>query len=331
MLRKFLGTAIALAALTSTALSADIKPAVVYDLGGKFDKSFNESAYRGAERFAKEYKIAYRDFELQNDSQREQALRNFARRGFNPIVAVGFSNKSALEKVAKEFPNVKFAIIDDEVKLENVRSIKFKEEEGSYLVGMLAMMSSKTGKIGFIGGMDITLIRRFACGYVQGGKAIKKDGEVLQKMIGTTGAAWNDPARGGEIAKAQFASGVDVVYHAAGGSGKGVLQAANEAGKLGIGVDSNQNHLFPGSVLTSMVKAVDVAVFKAFEDAKNDKWTSGLQQLGLKEGGVSWSLDKHNDKLVTADMRKRLADAQKGIIDGTIKVHNYSEATPCPF
>ena len=236
--------AVAALALAGQAYAAE--PALVYDLGGKFDKSFNQAAYEGAERFKAETGTNYADFEIQNDSQREQAFRKFARDGHNPVIGTGFSMEAAMKKVAAEFPETQFAIIDMVVDLPNVRSIVFKEEEGSYLVGVLAAMASKTGKVGFVGGMDIPLIRKFACGYVQGAKAVNPDIEVFQNMTGDTGAAWNDPVKGGELAKAQIEQGADVVYHAAGGTGIGVLQAAADAGKLGIGVDSNQNYLHPG-------------------------------------------------------------------------------------
>ncbi|MBD8892352.1 BMP family ABC transporter substrate-binding protein [Labrenzia suaedae] len=312
-------------------MAADIKPAVVYDLGGKFDKSFNEAAHTGAEKFTTDTGVAYRDFEIQNDSQREQALRNFAKRGQSPIIAIGFSQANAVEKVAKEFPDIQFGIVDMVVDLPNVRSIVFKEDEGSYLVGLLAGMASKTGKVGFVGGMDIPLIRKFACGYKQGVKAANADAEIFENMIGTTGAAWNDPVKGGELAMSQFDRGADVVYHAAGGSGIGVLQAAADAGKYGIGVDSNQNALHPGSVLTSMLKRVDNAVYKAFEDSKNDAWTSGVQVLGLAEGGVDWALDENNEKLITPDMKAAADKAKADIISGTIKVHDYMSDSSCPL
>jgi len=329
MRMNWLATAAALV-FAGQAFAAEVKPAVVYDLGGKFDKSFNEAAYTGAERFKSEAGIEYRDFEIQNDSQREQALRNFARRGHNPVVGIGFSQAQALEKVAKEFPDTKFAIVDMVVDLPNVRSIIFKEHEGSYLVGMLAAMASKTGKVGFVGGMDIPLIRKFACGYVQGVKAVKPDAEIYQNMTGTTGAAWNDPVKGGELAKSQFDRGADVVYHAAGGTGLGVLQAAADAGKLGIGVDSNQNGMHPGSVLTSMLKRVDNAVFKAFDDVKNDTWTAGFDVLGLAENGVGWALDDNNKTLVTDEMKAALDAASQKIISGEITVHDYMSDDNCP-
>ncbi len=326
---KWLAAAAALV-FAGQALAGEVKPAVVYDMGGKFDKSFNEAAYAGAELFKSETGLEYRDFEIQNDSQREQALRNFARRGHNPIVAIGFSQAQALEKVAKEFPDTKFAIIDMVVDLPNVRSVIFKEHEGSYLVGMLAALASKTGKVGFVGGMDIPLIRKFACGYIQGVRAVNPDAEIYQNMTGTTGAAWNDPVKGGELAKSQFDRGADVVYHAAGGTGLGVLQAAADAGKLGIGVDSNQNGLHPGSVLTSMLKRVDKAVFKAFDDVRTDSWTAGFDVLGLAENGVGWALDDNNKDLVSDDMKAALDAASQKIIAGEITVHDYMSDDNCP-
>jgi basic membrane protein A and related proteins len=310
--------------------TAALKPAVVYDLGGKFDKSFNEGVYAGAEKFKKDTGVEYRDFEPQNEAQKEQALRRFARDGHSPIVAVGFSQQAALEKVAVEFPNLRLAIIDAVVDKPNVRSITFKEHEGSYLVGMLAAMASKTGKVGFVGGMDIPLIRKFACGYVLGVKAAKKDAQVFQNMTGTTGAAWNDPVKGGELAKSQIDRGADVVYHAAGGTGIGVLRAVADAGKLGIGVDSNQNMLHPGKVLTSMVKRVDVATHTAFAQARDQNW-GGHRILGLKEDGVAWADDDNNKALVTPEMRSAIETAAADIKDGKVQVHDYMADGKCPI
>ncbi len=316
--------------VTGDVRADDVQPAVVYDAGGKFDKSFNEAAYNGAERFKQDTGIEYRDFEIQNDSQREQAIRNFARRGYNPVIVIGFSHAPALEKVAPEFPDTQFAIIDMVVDQPNVRSVLFKEEEGSYLVGMLAAMASETGKIGFVGGMDVPLIRKFACGYVQGARAVNPDIEVFQNMTGTTGAAWNDPVRGGELAKSQFDKGADVVYQAAGGTGLGVLQAAADEGKYSIGVDSNQNHIHPGSVLTSMLKRVDNAVYEAAEDVKNGTWDTGVKVLGLAQNGVGWALDDNNKPLITDDMKSKVGAARDGIVSGDIKVHDYTSDSSCP-
>ncbi|HEX2135629.1 MAG TPA: BMP family ABC transporter substrate-binding protein [Microvirga sp.] len=317
-------------ATAALAQQAAFKPAIVYDLGGKFDKSFNEGVYAGAERFKKETGTEYRDFEPQNDAQREQALRRFARDGFSPILAVGFSQETALKKVADEFPNVKFAIIDAVIEKPNVQSIVFKEHEGSFLVGLLAAQASKTNKVGFVGGMDIPLIRRFACGYVQGVKHAKKDAEVFQNMTGTTGAAWNDPVKGGELAKSQIDRGADVIYHAAGGTGVGVLRAAADAGKLGIGVDSNQNGLHPGKVLTSMLKRVDNAAYNTFKQAKDGTWKAGVSVLGLVEDGVGYALDEHNRNLVTPDMKAAVDKAAADIRSGAIKVHDYMSDSKCP-
>jgi len=331
MRKTTFGLAVIAAAFAFPAFAADVQPAILYDLGGKFDKSFNEAAYVGAEKFKKDTGVDYRDFEIQNDAQREQALRNFARRGASPIVAIGFTQASSVEKVAKEFPDLKFAIVDMVVDLPNVRSIVFKEQEGSWLVGVLAAMASKTHKVGFVGGMDIPLIRKFACGYVGGVKSVDAKADVYQNMTGTTGAAWNDPVKGGELAKSQIDRGADVIYHAAGGTGLGVLQAAADAGKLGIGVDSNQNHLHPGKVLTSMTKRVDVAIYDAFKDAKDGKWTAGVKVLGLAQGGVGWALDDHNKALITPEMKAAVDKAEKGIVDGSIKVHDYMADKTCPY
>ena len=303
---------------------AQAQPAVIYDMGGKFDKSFNQAAFDGAERWKKESGKTYREFEVTNAGQREQAKRRMAEGGANPIVAIGFSQGSSLEKVAKDFPKTQFAIIDSVVNLPNVQSIVFKEHEGSFLVGMMAAMASKTGKVGFVGGMDIPLIRKFQCGYEQGAKFANPKAEVVANMTGTTPAAWNDPARGAELAKAQFAAGADVIFAAAGGTGIGVYQAAKDGGKLAIGVDSNQNHLQPGTMLTSMVKRVDVAVYNAFKGVK-----PGTMALGLKEGGVDYALDEHNAKLVTADMKKRVDQAKADIISGKIKVIDYMANNAC--
>ena len=308
----------------SGAVTADeFSPAIVFDMGGKFDKSFNEAAYNGAEKFKSESGIEYREFEVTNPSQREQAMRNMARRGATVIIAMGFAQAAAVETVAKEFPDTKFTLIDMVVDLPNVQSVIFKEHEGSFLVGMAAAIASKTGKVGFIGGMDIPLIRKFALGYVEGAKYVNADIEVYQNMTGTTPSAWNDPTKGGELARSQFDRGADVVYAAAGGTGVGVYQAAKDAGKLAIGVDSNQNYIHPGTMLTSMVKRVDVAVYDAFMSAKNGTWQGGFKVLGLAEDGVGFALDEHNRDLVSSDMEMKIEAARMDIISGKIMVTDY--------
>ena len=300
------------------------QPAVIYELGGKFDKSFNEAAYRGMERWKKETGQSYLEFEIANETQREQALRRMAERGANPVLAIGFSQASAVSKVAKDFPKQRFVLIDQVVEQPNVQSVVFKEQEGSFLVGALAAMASKSGKLGFIGGMDVPLIRKFQCGYEQGVKYINPKAEILASMTGTTGAAWNDPARGGELAKAQFARGVDVVFAAAGATGVGVYQAAKDAGKLAIGVDSNQDHLQPGTMLTSMLKRVDVAVYQSLKSTQ-----TGVTVLGLKEGGVDYAQDEFNAKLITPAMKKRVETVRADIISGKLKVANYVVGGGC--
>lgn len=327
---------IVLGLLAATAMSAaafaqeEIKPAIIYDLGGKFDKSFNEAAYNGAEKFKAETGIEYREFEIQNDAQREQALLRFAEDGANPIVMAGFSWAAALEKIAPDFPDTNFAIIDMVVDAPNVRSVVFREQEGSYLVGVMAAMASETDKVGFVGGMDIPLIHKFQCGYIGGAKAAGAT-EVISNYTGDTPAAWNDPTKGGEITRSQIDQGADVVYAAAGGTGVGVLQAAADAGKLGIGVDSNQNGLQPGKVLTSMVKRVDVAVYDAFTDGKSGEFDYGIQDLGLAEDGVGYAMDENNAELVTEEMKAAVEKAKADIIAGTVEVHDYMSDNACPY
>ncbi len=324
MMKTILGALAATIFAAGTAMAAEFTPAVIFDMGGKFDKSFNEAAYHGAEKFKDETGIPYLEFEVTNESQRDQALRRMARRGANVVIAVGFSFATPLEQIAKEYPDTKFVIIDSVVEAPNVESVVFKEHEGSFLVGMAAAMASKTGKVGFVGGMDIPLIRNFAHGYEQGVKYVNPDAEVFVNMTGTTPAAWNDPAKGAELAQSQFDRGADVVYAAAGGTGLGVLQAAADSGKLSIGVDSNQNYLHPGSVLTSMMKRVDVAVYNAFKTAQDGTWQPGVQNLGLAENGVGYALDENNRALITPEMEKKLEDAKAKIISGELKVSPYT-------
>lgn len=315
----------------SAATAADISPAVVFDMGGKFDKSFNQGVYDGVERFKKETGIEYREFEVTNETQREQALRRMAQRGANPILGVGFAQAGPMETVAKEFPDVKFTLIDGVVDLPNVQSVVFKEQEGSFLVGLLAAMASETGVVGFVGGMDIPLIRRFACGYEQGAKHASATINVVQNMTGTTPSAWNDPGRGSELAKGQFDRGVDVVYAAAGGTGVGVYQAAKDGGKLAIGVDSNQNYLHPGTMLTSMLKRVDVAAYNAYKEAMDGTWEPGFKVLGLAEEGVGWALDENNASLISDEMKAAVKQASDDILAGKITVHDYMSDNACSY
>jgi basic membrane protein A len=323
---KFALSSLPLALMLACGAAAAQQPAVIFDMGGKFDKSFNQAGYQGAEQWKKETGKTYLEFEISNDTQRVQAIRRMAERGASPIISIGFAQASALQQVAKDFPKTQFAIIDAKVDLPNVQSLLFKEHEGSYLVGAMAALVTKTNKVGFVGGMDIPLIRKFQCGYEQGAKATNPKIEVFSNMTGTTSTAWNDPTRGGELAKSQFAKGSDVVFAAAGGTGVGVYQAAKDAGKLAIGVDSNQNHLQPGTMLTSMVKHVDVAVYNVLKG-----WKPGVSVLGLKEGGVDYALDENNAKLITPPLKAKVEAIKADIIAGKVKVADYMADNACKF
>ena len=323
---KFTSSRLSLALMLACGAAQAQQPAVIFDMGGKFDKSFNQAGYQGAEQWKKETGKNYLEFEISNDTQRVQAIRRMAEKGASPIISIGFAQASALQQVAKDFPKTQFAIIDAKVDLPNVQSLLFKEHEGSYVVGAFAALVSKTGKVGFVGGMDIPLIRKFQCGYEQGAKATNPKIEVFSNMTGTTSTAWNDPTRGGELAKAQFAKGSDVVFAAAGGTGVGVYQAAKDAGKLAIGVDSNQNHLQPGTMLSSMVKRVDVAVYNVLKG-----WKPGVSVLGLKEGGVDYAVDDHNAKLLNPALKAKVDAVKADIIAGKVKVADYMADNACKF
>jgi basic membrane protein A len=320
------GAAAAAAAALALGLAgaASGQPAVIYELGGKFDKSFNQAAWEGAERWKKETGRPYLEFEVAQAPQREQAARRFAERGADPIVGIGFPQASSIEKVAREFPERRFAIIDMVVNAPNVQSFVFREHEGAFLVGLMAAMASRSGTVGFVGGQDIPLVRKVLCGYEQGARHGSAAAKVLSAMTGTTHTAWVDPPRGAELAKAQLAQGADVIFAAAGTTGLGVLQAARDAGKLGIGVDSNQNGLHPGFVLTSMLKRTDVAVYQAFQGVK-----PGITSLGLKEGALDVAIDEHNARLVTPEMKRRVDQARADIVAGRLRVIDSTVTGQC--
>jgi len=324
----FMKTLLGASAMALTAGAALAEPAIIYDMGGKFDKSFNEAAYEGAERWAKDTNGTYKEIEVQAEAQREQAIRRLAEAGANPIVMTGFAVADALNAVAPDFPDTKFAIIDMVVDQPNVKSVVFNEHEGSYLVGMMAGLASKTGTVGFVGGMDVPLIRKFGCGYAQGVKAVNPDATIVISMTGTTPAAWNDPVKGAELAKAQKAQGADVIYAAAGGTGIGVLQAAADEGILSIGVDKNQNHLHPNQVLTSMLKRVDNAVYEAFVEGVDLK--PGINVMGLANDGVGYAMDENNASLVTPEMQAAVDAAAEKIKSGELVVHDYMSDDTCP-
>ncbi len=316
---------LAAAGALALAAGARAQPAVIYELGGKADRAFNQAASDGAERWRSATGGRYLEFEVAQSAQREQAARRFAQRGAAPVVAIGFPQAAAITTVAKEFPQTPFAIIDAVVDLPNVQSFIYREHEGAFLVGILAAMASKSGKIGFVGGQDIPLVRKFLCGYAQGARHARPGVVVLSAMSGSTAAAWTDPTRGAELTKTQIAQGVDVVFAAAGTTGLGILQAARDGGILAIGVDSNQNPLHPGTMLTSMVKRVDLAVEQAFRGVK-----PGVTALGLKEGGVDYAVDQHNQALLTPAMRQAAETARASIVAGRLQVVDYTVANRCP-
>ena len=325
LMKTLFATAATLGLMAGTALA---DPALIFDLGGKFDKSFNEAAFRGAARWKEETGGSYKELEMQSEAQREQALRRLAETGANPIVVTGFAFAEILNKVAPDYADTKFVIIDGVVDQPNIQSNVFNEGEGSYLAGVMAAKSSKTGTVGFVGGMDIPLIHKFECGYVQGFKATNPDGKVLVNYTGSTPAAWNDPVKGAELTKAQKSQGADVIYAAAGGTGIGVLQAAADEGILSIGVDSNQNHLHPGKVLTSVVKRVDLAVYDAFK--AGDAVEPGVKVWDVKSDGVTVSMDDDNKPLVSDEISKAVDEARAAISSGEIVVHDYMTDNTCP-
>ena len=327
---KALGLAF-LGALAISASAADIKPGVVYDKAGKHDKSFNEMVSVGVAKFYKDTGIKVKEIEPRNDAEVQKGLDKLAHRGYSPIVAVGFAMASATSKAAQKYPNIKFTLIDMVVPEKNVQNVVFAEHEGSFLVGALAAMKTQSNTIGFIGGMDIPLIRKFACGYEQGAKYVKPNIKIVQNMTGSTPAAFNDPANGAELAKSQIDQGADVIYAAAGGTGIGVLQTAADKGIYSIGVDSNQNYMHPGSVLTSMVKRVDLAAYESFKAAMDGTWKPGVKVMDLKAGGVDYAYDQYNKNLITPEMKARVDQIKADIIAGKIKVHDYMSDNKCVY
>ena len=302
---------------------AEFKVALLLDRGGKDDKSFNASAYEGATEAKKKLGIYLKYVEATDDNAFESLLRAFAQKDFDLIIGIGFAQREAIQKVAAQFPKKHFALVDSQVDAPNVRSLMFEEHEGSYLIGAIAAMTSKTGKVGFVGGMDVPLIRRFKMGYEAGAKKINPQITVIANFCGVTGEAWNNPPKGKELAMAQYGNGVDVIFAAAGASGLGVFDAAEDRKKFAIGVDSNQDWTKPGLILTSMLKRVDLAVFTAIQDAQAGKFTAGLQRFGLADRGVDYSVDQYNEKVLTESVRKRADELKAEIIAGKIVVPDY--------
>lgn len=300
--------------------AAEMVPAVIYAVGQKFDRSFNEAAHTGAERFRSASGTAYLEYEPQNPAQFEQAVGALARRGATDIVCIGFYYATPLNEVAQRFPEIRFTIVDAIVEQPNVRSVIFKEQEGSFLTGVIAALASKTGTIGFVGAVDIPLIRKFVAGYTQGARHARPDARVLVNFVGTTPAAFNDPLRGAEVARSQIERGADVLFAGAGTSNFGVFQQAVDMDRLAIGVDSDQGWLHPGHILTSMLKRVDLAVEQSFGAARDGSWEPGILQLGLAEGGVDYAYTEQNRHLVGQAARDAAEAARADIVAGRILV-----------
>ncbi|HEY1403035.1 MAG TPA: BMP family ABC transporter substrate-binding protein, partial [Pyrinomonadaceae bacterium] len=305
-----------------------VRVGIVFDIGGKDDRSFNAAAFEGVKRAERELGVVLRDVEPGNPTSIEPAMRAFAERGYDLVIGVGFAQAPIMEVVAKDYPNVNFAIVDGVSQLPNVASLVFREHEGSYLVGMIAARTTKTGRLGFVGGMDIPLIHRFATGYEEGAKAINPNISVYRNFVGVTDSAWNNPGKGKELALSQIGKGADVIFTAAGNSGLGAFDAVEQAGKgadgrathFVIGVDSNQNMVKPGYVLTSMVKRVDNAVYDIVNDVKNKRFQGGIHVFGLDKDGVAFSLDEHNQPLIDPSILQEVEAARQRIIKGEIQV-----------
>ena len=318
LLAAWLAGTLSAAAASASARAEGMVPAVVYAVGQKFDKSFNEAAHAGAEAFKAESGLPYLEFQPQSVAEFDRGIAALVRRGATDIAVIGFYYATPLETVAARFPGVRFTLIDAAIDRPNVRSIVFREQEGAFLVGMLAALASKSGKISFIGALDIPLLRRFIVGYQQGARYARPDVSVAVGFVGTTPAAFNDPAAGAEVARSQFESGVDVVFAGAGSSNFGIFQQAADQGRLAIGVDSNQNYLHPGTMLTSMLKRVDTAVTAAFRGGRDGTWRAGPMTMGLAEGGVDYALDHDNAALISPAMRTRVEGARAEIVAGRL-------------
>lgn len=313
----------------------DIRVGIVFDIGGKNDRSFNAAAWEGVQRAERDLPICLYDVEPGNPTSIEPAMRAFAEKNFDLIIGVGFAQGPIMQKVAVDYPNIRFAIVDGVIfekdgktPLQNVASLVFREHEGSYLVGMIAASKSKTGTLGFIGGMDIPLIHRFAKGYEEGAKSVNPDTKVIVNYVGVTDHAWNNPGKGKELSLAQIEKGADIIFTAAGNSGLGAFDAVEqygrnaqgEANKFVIGVDSNQNAVKPGFVLTSMVKRVDNAVYDVVKEVLERRFKGGFHVFGLDKDGVAFAMDEHNDGLIPADVIEKAEAARAKIIAGEIKV-----------
>jgi basic membrane protein A len=297
---------------------------LVLSVGGLGDKSFNDSAYQGLMKARDDLGIEPVYGQPEQMSEDEKYLRQYAEQGMDLVIAVGFLMKDALEKVAPQFPQVRFAIIDAVVDRPNVASLVFREHEGSFLVGAIAGLVTRTGKVGFVGGMDIPLIHKFEVGYGEGVRFVNPSAEVLVAYAGSGPEAFHDPVRGKSLALSQFDRGADIIFQAAGSTGNGVIDAAKERGLFAIGVDANQNYMAPGSVLTSMLKRVDVAVYSIVKDVAGGGFTGGIHVYGLERDGVGYAMDEHNRGLIPPGVVERVEAVKQDIVAGRIAVTDYT-------
>ena len=302
-----------------------LKVGLVFDVGGRGDKSFNDAAYAGLERARQELGVTFTTLETGEGSDREAQMRQLAAGGSQLVFGVGFLFTDDIYGLAQEFPDVKFACVDYTVKEgqtlpPNLVALEFKEQEGSFLVGALAALVTKTGKVGFVGGMEIPLIKKFEAGYRAGVQAANPKVELVVKYAGTTGLAFKDPTKGKELGLAEYNQGADIIFHASGSTGLGVFEAAREKGKLAIGVDSDQQAEAPGFILTSMVKHVETAVFDTIRELKEGRWQSGIREFGLREDGVGWVYDEQNRALVPDPVKAQVDSLKAEIVAGRIVV-----------
>jgi basic membrane protein A len=302
-----------------------LKVGLVFDVGGRGDKSFNDAAYAGLERAKRDLGIDFVTLETGEGTDREAAMRQLAAGGSKLVFGVGFLFSDDIRQLATEFPETKFACVDYTLKEgealpPNLVALKFKEEEGSYLVGALAALISRTQKVGFVGGMEIPLIKKFEAGYRAGVSAVDPKAKVIVKYAGTTGNAFKDPTKGKELALSEYHQGADIIFHASGSTGLGVFEAAREMNKLAIGVDSDQHDEAPGFVLTSMIKRVDNAVFDTIREVTQGRWSGGVRVFGLAENGVGCVYDERNQALIPDPVRKTVDSLRAEIVAGRIKV-----------
>ena len=319
------------AGAVSPAIDPDaVNIGIVFDVGGRGDKSFNDAAYIGGERAEKELGVHVRFIEPGDGSDREAGLRILAAEGMKLVIGIGFIFTDDLVQLAKEYPNTDFAGVDFSVATDsagrpippppNLAALKFREQEGSFLVGALAAMVGHSKKVGFIGGMNSPLIQKFQAGYAAGVHYVCPDCEVIAQYAGVTPDAFRNPGKGKELALSQYQRGVNVIFHASGSTGLGVFEAARQTDKLAIGVDADQYSEAPGHVLTSMVKGVDAAVFDVIQRVKDGTFKGGIYSFGLAQNGVRYIYDEHNKALIPDSVHTRLAQIRAAIIDGRITV-----------